>query len=54
MLRAYPSCGNCGLDEGDHLPFMMGELNVVGQRYRAVLDVLSGFPVAEFAVRLAD
>jgi hypothetical protein len=30
---------------------MLWELNVVGQRYRAVLEVMSGFPVIEVAER---
>jgi hypothetical protein len=32
------------------LPFMLWELNVVEQRYRAVLKVLSGVPVTEVAL----
>jgi transposase len=32
-------------------PVMLRELNVVNQRYRAVLDVLSGIPVGEVAER---
>ena len=33
------------------LPLMLRELNVVEQRYRAVLEVLSGVPVIEVAER---
>jgi len=33
------------------LPLMLRELNVVEQRYRAVLEVLSGTPVIEVAER---
>ena len=33
------------------LPLMLRELNVVEQRYRAVLEVVSGVPVVEVAER---
>src|SRR5215813_472443 len=33
------------------LPFMLRELNVVEQRYHAILEVLSGAPVIEVAER---